>query len=687
MDAENQCTAEKTDETAAPLTLRERVLFAALTHTGLYSDYLSLIYEKETHLDTLKDYVRSAIAFIDNGGDGFFVTRDHGGALCQRARCRETGGGVICGPPMAASCSVQDFALDACNIIGHRALRKLSSKSITVTSGDSAALRQVRGPGGRVAVQETTTIDALANEMLHTITYDRLDFIPCAPERPRAPAGDKEATDTAEPTDKPAAEGQTEQSRHPHETAAGFGLVPRVYNLFTGFAAKPPASDRPEESDFFTNRDTSGSPLFVNYAAEPSGDADPAAATGLGLVLYHLREILAAGDERVYRYIIMWLAHIVQFPAHKTGIALLFQSASGSGKELFWDWIAKHLFGGHLSATVDDSAELCGIPSTGGNVYSPATENKLLTVCHVLRSCGASERELSAKLRRLITRREQPTARASRFTHSAIPETITDYNNYVFFSCARWPVQLEPNDQHYMAVQCSDEKVGDHEYFERLRAAFTSDTADEFMGYLLDIELTPQRAVLTFADRPAEEPVAAADKPGRWGKPEQSRWGKPEQSRRGQPEQSLLEQPVTIIITLETPQQRECRIGSVLRDIPVTPLRTALKLHSLERPIQWLLHAARGQNKMFESCSAMPVESVFADYIARCTSQRIAPEYTLCEFVEIISEVLDVRKIRVGGGYFAARSITVTQECYFRQADVCTALSKYLHQDFTLADL
>ena len=68
-----------------------------------------------------------------------------------------------------------------------------------------------------------------------------------------------------------------------------------------------------------------------------------------------MRHVLCAGDEPAYQYLLRWLAHAVQHPETKVGVACLVRSQEGAGKTSFWEWFGKFVLGGkyYLPARMD----------------------------------------------------------------------------------------------------------------------------------------------------------------------------------------------------------------------------------------------------------------------------------------------------------------------------------------------
>jgi hypothetical protein len=64
------------------------------------------------------------------------------------------------------------------------------------------------------------------------------------------------------------------------------------------------------------------------------------------LLRKHIREVLAAGDQRIYEYILNWLAWAVQHPGEQAEVALVFIGERGTGKGTLGKAMSK-IFGQH----------------------------------------------------------------------------------------------------------------------------------------------------------------------------------------------------------------------------------------------------------------------------------------------------------------------------------------------------
>jgi hypothetical protein len=67
------------------------------------------------------------------------------------------------------------------------------------------------------------------------------------------------------------------------------------------------------------------------------------------MFLNHLRAIICNGDEALYAYACGWLAHIVQHPADKPGVALVLRGLKGTGKDVVGRYLGRMIGGRHVA--------------------------------------------------------------------------------------------------------------------------------------------------------------------------------------------------------------------------------------------------------------------------------------------------------------------------------------------------
>lgn len=76
------------------------------------------------------------------------------------------------------------------------------------------------------------------------------------------------------------------------------------------------------------------------------------------LIDWHLREVICGGREAEYEYLMDWLAHMLQFPAEKPGVALVLRSGKGTGKSMVMSSLCHAL--GPLGIVIANNRQLTG---------------------------------------------------------------------------------------------------------------------------------------------------------------------------------------------------------------------------------------------------------------------------------------------------------------------------------------
>ena len=75
--------------------------------------------------------------------------------------------------------------------------------------------------------------------------------------------------------------------------------------------------------------------LWKGFAVKPKGELED-------IPLFHelLDEVICSGNEKWALYLWVWLAHMVQFPKEKPGVAFVLRSyAQGVGKSRFAEYV------------------------------------------------------------------------------------------------------------------------------------------------------------------------------------------------------------------------------------------------------------------------------------------------------------------------------------------------------------
>lgn len=192
-------------------------------------------------------------------------------------------------------------------------------------------------------------------------------------------------------------------------------------------------------------------------------------------LLFHIKNVLANGNEKHYLYIMSWIAKIIKTPWKPTDIFLLFQSKQGSGKTIVAEFLVKHVFGRHLSMSTS------GI-STLVQRFNGAIKSKLFVCCNELTNTDSSASSFHSafdKMKNLITDRLIEIEPKGLETIS-----IDNFCNFMGTTNHEFCAKLEASDRRYACFNASDEYCKDFDYFDKLGATLNQRTGDHFYTYL-----------------------------------------------------------------------------------------------------------------------------------------------------------------------------------------------------------
>jgi hypothetical protein len=202
----------------------------------------------------------------------------------------------------------------------------------------------------------------------------------------------------------------------------------------------------------------------------------------LELLLNHIAHIWCADDIISNEYILNWMAHIIQKPATKMGVAVLLKSSSqGAGKNLICEFICKRLIGNQYTTIISKSEQIF-------NKFNSVLENKLLTIVDEVTDCGEFHR-LCDILKGFVTQTEILIERKGLENYK-----LPDHNNFILLSNNMLPIKIEPSDRRFFALDVSNEKANDRTYFDPLAASLTDECGLHFFHFLAQRDISNFKA-------------------------------------------------------------------------------------------------------------------------------------------------------------------------------------------------
>ena len=191
-------------------------------------------------------------------------------------------------------------------------------------------------------------------------------------------------------------------------------------------------------------------------------------------ILRHIHEVWCNGDEEAFRYVVCWLARLVQVPGEQAWATIVLKSGQGTGKNLIAD-IFQEYFGTH-AVTITDAKSLGGF-----------NDHLALSVFTFLNEATwGGDKTLEGTLKALIT---DDTLLVER---KFLPKyRIKNCQHILFATNNDFAVPVGMDDRRFVLLQCSEKYKNDPAYFGPLRRLIDVEGGKEaFLHYLLhDVDL------------------------------------------------------------------------------------------------------------------------------------------------------------------------------------------------------
>lgn len=243
---------------------------------------------------------------------------------------------------------------------------------------------------------------------------------------------------------------------------------------------------RPEYSDGLTFAPGGCGPRQLNLWTGWAVSPDPLASCSL--ILAHIRDVICGGDVDAERYVLGWLAHLVQFPGEKPGVGIVLRGAKGTGKDTLGDYLAKMI--GHRHApTIGEEDHLVG-------KFNARLEAALLL--HVQEASWAGNRRSESTLKYLVT------SEWIEVEHKGIDSyQVRSVLRLLLTANADWVVPASVDERRWCVLEVSDAHKQDTAYFAALRREMNGDGPAALLHFLqtfnlseFDVRRVPQTPAL-----------------------------------------------------------------------------------------------------------------------------------------------------------------------------------------------
>jgi hypothetical protein len=221
-------------------------------------------------------------------------------------------------------------------------------------------------------------------------------------------------------------------------------------------------------------------------------------------ILDHINLVWANEEELKFKYLLSWMAHIVQKPNKQSKVMLiLYSDAQQVGKGIIAEYLVNKIFGLNVSGKTEDLDKVVGR-------FNGFIQNKIFTVLDDTSSHDSYKNGTWNKLKSLITDSTQTIERKG-----IEIETIVNYNNFMLLTNQANAVKIDSKDARMAVFKCNESKAGDRKYFNKLVSLLESDeVCNHFYTYLYlmsdlidprDIPRTKEKVSMEYAT--AEQPI------------------------------------------------------------------------------------------------------------------------------------------------------------------------------------
>ncbi|KAA6393165.1 MAG: hypothetical protein EZS28_011307 [Streblomastix strix] len=193
------------------------------------------------------------------------------------------------------------------------------------------------------------------------------------------------------------------------------------------------------------------------------------------------KETIAAGDERVYEYILNWMAWLIQNPGKKSRTTIVLQGRQGIGKNRFIDVIAE-LTSRYSCSNITNIDEFTGR-------FNSVVENKKFAVLNEIMNYNDSKKGVATVMKSIIS---VLTIRINE--KNQLRRTAENVMNIIYVTNADMPVQLDIDDRCYLVCACkivhqvSEKHKDDVEYFNELSQSYTQEFYENLVTFLLETD-------------------------------------------------------------------------------------------------------------------------------------------------------------------------------------------------------
>jgi len=188
-----------------------------------------------------------------------------------------------------------------------------------------------------------------------------------------------------------------------------------------------------------------------------------------------IREVIAAGDDDSYKYIINWLRFLVGTPGTVPEVGIfIYSKEQGTGKSTFMDFLMKWLIGKELSCAFSTLADLC-------ERFNDSLACKRLVVLHDMTTELNTFHRSKDKLKSYLTEEDI-------YIEPKNEKRYRQHNTLAFIASSNHDeaLRVDKNDRRFACFHVSSKYQQNSEYFGTLKQrCFNGEFAAQYMAWLL----------------------------------------------------------------------------------------------------------------------------------------------------------------------------------------------------------
>jgi len=210
--------------------------------------------------------------------------------------------------------------------------------------------------------------------------------------------------------------------------------------------------------------------MWKGFAVKPKGGLEK-------IPFFHelLVEVICSGNEKWAVYLWGWLAHMVQCPEEKPGVAVVLRSdAQGVGKSRFAEYVGS-LLGRHFR-TVTHGRHI------HGNFNSHLKDTLMLFGDEAVWGGDSSTESI---LKQLITEPSMIIEMKGKDVFE-----VRSFLRLMLATNSEWAAPVSLTDRRYFVVNVSDSRKNDHDFFKNLIHEQTHGGSESLLQVLMDYDLS-----------------------------------------------------------------------------------------------------------------------------------------------------------------------------------------------------